>query len=116
MMFLPEVPGIIDYVPVIKIVVTKVTNSHGDSVTTEVEQDFPRCLFEPEQSTERTDRRSAGVTSPAKVYIPPPGHVSADDVLDINGERWQVDGNPSVWGNVGTEAALKRWGKAVPRA
>lgn len=109
-LFVPEVPGVIDYVQVDRIRIVETTDPYGDTTRTEERTQLPKSLFEPEQSTERTDRRTPGVTVPAKLYVPPPGELRADDIVEIAGQRWQVDGKPARWGNVGTEAALKRYG------
>lgn len=87
--------------------VVTTTDDHGDSTTTQTERDIPGVVFEPMQSTERTDSRSPGVTSPAKFYLPIALELDADDVILRGGVVWQVDGGSSVWGDQ-TEVPVKR--------
>lgn len=87
--------------------VTTTTDDHGDSTTTQTEQDVAGALFEPMQATERTDSRSPGVTSPAKFYLPIPIELDSDDVILRGETSWQVVGGSSVWGNQ-TEVPVTR--------
>lgn len=93
--------------------VTTTTDSHGNRTNAERPVPLPGpCLFEPAQSVERTDPRSPGVTSPAKLYVVGvlPEPVKADDILEIDGLRWQVKGDGNDW-SLGLEVALQRYGR-----
>lgn len=88
--------------------VTTTRDDYGDSSQAVVELAIPGCLFEPSQATERTDRNSPGVVTPAKFYLPVPLHMDADDeIIDTAGVTWQVVGSSSVWGDQ-TEVPVMR--------
>lgn len=108
-MFPAVFPGI-DYVTPTLVHTETVTDRYGNATKTVTETVMDTCLFEPEQSTERTDSRSPGVTTPAKLYCPPGVVPDADDKIRIDGKLWEIVGKPAVWGNVGVEIAIKRWG------
>lgn len=112
---MPEIPGVIEHVTAVFVHRTSVEDRYGnkkakDETKVPPETRVPGCLFEPEQSTERTDTRSPGVTTPAKLYTPGPAPDS-DDLVQVNGKTWEVIGTPASWGDAGAEVALKRWGK-----
>lgn len=105
---LPEIPGLVEHVTAVFVTRTTDEDRYGNKTTSQTEKKAPGCLFEPEQSTERTDTRSPGVTTPAKLYTPgnPPG---SDDLVKVNGKTWEVIGVAS-WGPAGAEVALRRFG------
>lgn len=76
----------------------------SESVTTTT---IDNVLFEPQQSTERTDPRSPGVTTPAKFYVRQALPLNADDEIICDGVTWQVVGKAAVWGSR-TEIPVKR--------
>lgn len=90
--------------------VVTTTDDLGNSTETTTQEAIPGCLFEPQQSTERTDSRSPGVITPAKFYAPVALPLDADDVVtDESGVQWQVVGGSAVWGDQ-TEVPVKRIG------
>jgi len=89
--------------------VTTSTDLDGNTTSTRLERDIDGCLFEPQQSVERTDPRSPGVLSPAKFYAPEPVHLDADDEVEAGGTTWQVVGGSMVWGTQ-TEIPVRRVG------
>jgi hypothetical protein len=90
--------------------VVTTTNDDGDSTTTSTTQVVDGCMFEPQQSSERTDNNSPGVVTPAKFYLPIPLQLNADDTItDANAVEWQVLGGSSVWIDQ-TEVAVSRTG------
>lgn len=97
------------------VTVTRTRDDFDNYVDVYTVTDVEDCNFEPEQSTERTDPRSPGVTSPARIYAPascpavppsaiivrPPGATLDDDGhLVITGEAWAVQGNVERWPDV----------------
>lgn len=87
------------------IVTTK--DANGDSTTSSASTTHTGVMFEPEQSTERTDSRSPGVVTPAKFYFPTALALNADDEIDAAGVTWRVKGGSSVWVDQ-TEVAVER--------
>ena len=85
------------------------TTDDGLGNTTEVvaEATVERVLFEPQQATERTDRNSPGVVTPAKFYGPFPALDADDTIVDAAGASWQVVGGSAKWGTE-SEVPVKR--------
>lgn len=94
---------------------TTTTNSHGDSTTVVVESQWGPCAVAPRSSEERTDSRAPAVITGLTVYGPQID-LDADDTLLIDGETYQVEGNPGEWRSPftdwapGLEVAVKKVG------
>jgi hypothetical protein len=54
------------------------------------------CVLAPAGSSEQTDR-GVTVTTSGELYGPYDGDVRADDVVEIDGQRWQALGDPDRW-------------------
>lgn len=92
------------------VLIKTVTTTDRYGNTTKTTEEFPLqpCLLEPQQTTERTDPRSPGVTVPAKLYIVgQSAKIDSDDKFRIDGKMWEIIGL-SDWGDL--EVAIKRWG------
>ena len=69
--------------------------------------------FAPGGSTEQVQGQNVVITQPT-LYLPPGTDVSAVDAIDIDGDRFEVDGTPTDWvnpftgWNPGVEVRLKR--------
>lgn len=100
---------------------TRTRDKYGNFTETWTVVEHAGCLFEPEQSSERTDSRSPGVTSPARLYMPattppitaaavlalaPGAHVTAGKLV-LDGEAWSAEGNVERWPDVVVN--LTRW-------
>ena len=96
-----------DYQTVTVRQVTTTDDGLGNTSETEVRTPVERVLFEPQQSTERTDSRSPGVTTPAKFYGPFPPLDADDEIIDAAGMTWQVVGGAAKWGT-DSEVPVKR--------
>lgn len=73
-------------------------DKYGDETTATTTQVVGGCMFEPQQSTERTDSHTPGVTTPAKFYLPVALTLNSDDTItDAAGAVWNVVGGSSVW-------------------
>jgi hypothetical protein len=73
-------------------------DKYGDETTATTTTTVPRALFEPQQSTERTDTHTPGVVTPAKFYLPVALSLNADDTItDATSVVWSVVGGSSVW-------------------
>lgn len=87
--------------------VVTVDDGLGNETSTVTEVPVSGVLFEPRQSTERTDPRSPGVVTPAKFYGPFPTLDADDEIVDADGVAWQVEGGASDWGGL-SEVPVKR--------
>jgi hypothetical protein len=87
--------------------VTTTDDGLGNTTETTTEQAVERVLFEPQQATERTDRNSPGVVTPAKFYGPFPPLDADDLIVDAAGVSWQVVGGAAKWG-AESEVPVKR--------
>lgn len=91
------------------------TNADGDSSTVVSDIAWGPCAIAPRSSEERTDSRAPAVITGLTVYGPQVD-LDADDTLLIDGETYQVEGNPGVWRSPftgwapGLEVAVKRVG------
>lgn len=93
------------------VTVTKTTNNVGDVTRTETTTQLgSNWLFAPRSSSERVDPRSPAVISGAALYGPAGVTIGPDDYFLIDGERWDVEGEPGYWGSAGVEVAVKRAG------
>lgn len=73
-------------------------DQYGDETTSTSTTSVTGCMFEPEQSTERTDSHTPGVVTPAKFYLPVALTLNADDTItDAASVVWNVQGGSSVW-------------------
>lgn len=80
----------------------------GDSTPGATSEASYTGVFEPQQFVERTDSRSPGVTSTAKVYLDVSLQLDADDEVELaSGTTWRVVGGSSPWG-MGTEIPVER--------
>jgi len=86
------------------------TNTHGNKVpnwATATEAQMGPCLLAPTQSTELTDQR-ASVSNVFTLYAPVGADLTARDRVRIDGDLFEVDGEPSRW-PLGVTASLIRW-------
>lgn len=84
--------------PITVTAIVTTRDKYGDETTETSTQVVPGCMFEPQQSTERTDSRTPGVVTPAKFYLPIALTVNADDTItDAASVVWNVVGGSSVW-------------------
>lgn len=69
------------------------------------------CLVAPRYSTEPTEAAQAGVIVGKTLYAPPGSDIVRTDQFEIDGQRFDVEGEPGLWDGTsagGLEVALKR--------
>jgi hypothetical protein len=85
----------------------------GNTTETTVTYEWGPCAIAPRYANESTDPRVAPVVVGKTVYGPPVD-IDANDTVVIDGEAWQVDGDPAAWSNPftgwapGIEVQVKR--------
>lgn len=89
--------------------VATTTDKYGDRVRVETQTVVSGCLVAPRSSSERGDGDGPAVIAGASVYMPAGTVVNPDDHLLIGGVRYDVTGEPGVWGSAGVEVAVTRW-------
>lgn len=90
-------------------------DKYGDATATTAERQWGPCAIAPRYANESSDSRTAPVIVGKVIYGPvPPVAIDSDDILEFDGEIWQVDGLPGEWKNPftgwepGVEVPVKR--------
>lgn len=94
---------------------TTVRDRYGNATVTEERADVAGCAVAPRTAQPEvfSQGRSAVIVGLA-VYMPPGQLVDADDLFEVAGLTYEVDGQPGVWTSpytgrpAGIEVALRR--------
>lgn len=91
------------------------TDAYGDTTSTYADPvPVPGAVFAPRTSTERTDPRVPAVVTGGTLYVQGIT-VSPADHFTVNGQRYEVEGEPGHWvspytgRDFGYEVAVKRF-------
>ena len=88
-------------------------DAFGDPTGSTSTHQLRGCVFAPGGSTE-SNVRGQTVTTTAALYGPYDADVLATDVVDVDGDRFEVDGEPARWldpftrEEIGMHATLRR--------
>ena len=90
-------------------------DEYGDPVTsTETLATIAGCAVAPRSSSDITERGRAGVIVGLSLYAPHGTDIRHDDLFDIDGTRYESDGEEGTWESpfsgwaAGVELALRR--------
>lgn len=91
------------------------TDQYGDPKTSTIERiPIQGCAVAPRFSSDMTDRGRDGVVIGKTVYPPAGADIRATDRLELEGDLYEIDGEPIEWRNPisgdapGGEIALRR--------
>lgn len=90
-------------------------DAYGDPVaSTEAATEISGAFTAPHQSDEPNERGRDGLIIELDLYVPAGTDLTAADLIEVDGARYSIEGQPGVWTNpltgwqAGVVAALKR--------
>lgn len=82
-------------------------DDYGNDVWANVTLPLDGCTLHPRTSSEETGSRATVITG-AWLYAPTGTIIDPDDEIEVNGVRYDVDGEPGIWPNFTGGFALQQ--------